>query len=316
MTGSAKTELSTRRFLCLLVAGGICASGAPSDAAATPVTPDVGKIIYHKNNDIYAVNSQGTENSRLTQGPAIDQTPAWSPDHRFVAFARQRGTGPSHIYIMRADGSGVRQVTSGSESDFFPTWSPNSAWLAFTRGFPNGHVYKVSATGRHITRVVVGQDPSWSPNGRQIAFVRPLTTGRLAIYVAHPDGTHVKRITPRAVGFEAPDWSLDGKWLAAVELTRAGGNPAASTSDIVLLKSDGSDVKEVTTDHLGVDSTPAWAPTGDTIVFCRTLYGDDGHVLRESLETVSVPAAGSSLGLSQLPPTRPVGVVTGDEPDW
>jgi Tol biopolymer transport system component len=49
------------------------------------------------------MNSDGSEQPRLTHNPARDFAPAWSPDGRKIAFASTRDGNPE-IYVMNADG--------------------------------------------------------------------------------------------------------------------------------------------------------------------------------------------------------------------
>ena len=62
----------------------------------------------------------------------IDVDPAWSPDGRTIAFARQ-DHGPQTIYLTRPDGSATHRLTLGRS----PSWSPDGKKLAFVRGAPS-----------------------------------------------------------------------------------------------------------------------------------------------------------------------------------
>ncbi len=66
---------------------------------------------------------------QLTFHPAADETPAWSPDGRFIAFASERD-GRTQIYIVEADCGGwasscvPRRLTWGAGQNRFPVWRP------------------------------------------------------------------------------------------------------------------------------------------------------------------------------------------------
>src|SRR5918992_4356015 len=76
-----------------------------------------------------------TEPLRLTDHPADDSGPAWSPfdvaapDGQRLAFESNRD-GDYEIYAMRPDGSGVTRVTSNSATDANPAWR-DAEQLAF-----------------------------------------------------------------------------------------------------------------------------------------------------------------------------------------
>ena len=56
-------------------------------------SPAAGKIAFVSSRDgnpeIYTINTDGTELTRLTNDPAVDEEPAWSPDGR-IAFVSER----------------------------------------------------------------------------------------------------------------------------------------------------------------------------------------------------------------------------------
>ena len=71
---------------------------------------------------------------RLTQLPALDTNPAWSPDGTLIAFTSDRDDN-SEIYVMAADGSDQRRMTHNPAIDTSPAWSPDgqSVWFASNR---------------------------------------------------------------------------------------------------------------------------------------------------------------------------------------
>ncbi|PSR01103.1 MAG: hypothetical protein BRD47_07015 [Bacteroidetes bacterium QS_8_68_28] len=71
----------------------------------------------------------------LTDHPARDQGPAWSPDGEQVAFISNRAylqtpnQGREDLYVINADGSGLRRLTErGSVGG--NVWSPSGEWIA------------------------------------------------------------------------------------------------------------------------------------------------------------------------------------------
>lgn len=77
------------------------------------------------NGDIYVVNVDGSGLTRLTDDPANDSHPTWSPDGSRIAFSSSRD-GNDEIYVMNADGSNPVRLTSDEASDHKPLWYP--AW--------------------------------------------------------------------------------------------------------------------------------------------------------------------------------------------
>ena len=87
------------------------------------------------NDEIYLMNIDGSNARRLTNNPANDIHPAWSPDGRWIVFASTRGSGMAmnnyNLYIMAADGRSQCQLTSGETPEWKPVWSPDGQWIAY-----------------------------------------------------------------------------------------------------------------------------------------------------------------------------------------
>ena len=74
--------------------------------------------------DIYVMDADGSNVTRLTDHPENDNMPYWSPDGRWISFtsARVSGLGGPHeggplawdIYVMKANGSDLRHVIQGT----------------------------------------------------------------------------------------------------------------------------------------------------------------------------------------------------------
>jgi hypothetical protein len=120
---------------------------------------------------------------------------AWSPDDSRIAFASNRGGGPSNLYWQNADGAGatIRLTTSDHQQQAL-SWSKNGR-IAFVDIDPNSRsdIWTISiGDDRPQALVRTSADekaPRFSPDGHWLAFQSDRTS-RAEVYVqAFPGGT-------------------------------------------------------------------------------------------------------------------------------
>jgi TolB protein len=111
--------------------------------------------------EIYTMNPDGSGTTRLTNNPAQDSEPAWSPDGTKIAFSSFRvSNDEGYIFKMNTDGSGVTQVTFPHEDDLYPPADITPDWQPLR---PPGYARPKSATPATV-RLVPAQVPCASAN--------------------------------------------------------------------------------------------------------------------------------------------------------
>ena len=73
--------------------------------------------------DIYVMDADGVNVTRLTTAPGNDSNPIWALDGEAIIFSR-RPTTNWDLFIIQADGSDMRRLTDAPGQDRFGDWKP------------------------------------------------------------------------------------------------------------------------------------------------------------------------------------------------
>jgi TolB protein len=170
---------------------------AASDNDYNPVwAPDGKSLVFTSDRngsaDLFSVAPDGSGLTRLTSEPSYDDQAAFSPDGKQLVFVSTRGKGTANLWILNLTTKNAKELTLGPGGDFRPSWSPDGKWIAFS-------------SGRGITP--------------------PFAEGRwerlqLAdIYIVHPDGQGLKKLTTTGNFCGSPKWTDDNQRIVAYCMT-------------------------------------------------------------------------------------------------
>ena len=193
-------------------------------------------------------------------------------------------TGPIGLHVVNADGSGL---TSLAPTFGVAAWSPDGARIAVSRFGPEAPpdiaVINADGTGETLLAATPRWDlsPAWSPDGTRIAFLSQIDV-HVALYVVNADGSGLTELADAEQAFlsefpSPPAWAPDGSMIAFVgpgEPDDAGPR-SSPTSDVWVVRADGSDLRQVT-DLPGAVAGPIWSPDGTRLAFTHELFGDMG----------------------------------------
>jgi Tol biopolymer transport system component len=249
------------------------------DALQPQWSPKGGRIAYWgvsegtRPRDIWTIPAEGGEPVAVTNDPAVDWNPVWSPDGRYLYFASDR-SGSMNLWRVPIDEASGRVL---GPLEPVTTPSVNSAQLSFAR---DGRLlYVRQETQKNLQRIafdpvrekIVG-DPIWitssarqatfpalSPDGEWLAFCS-IGDRQEDIFIARRDGSAVRNLTDDAPKDRSPRWSPDSRRLAF--FSDRGGR-----WEVWLINADGTGLRQLTHTSGNPVVNPLWSPDGARLAF-------------------------------------------------
>ncbi|MGH7471051.1 MAG: hypothetical protein ACRENP_24135 [Longimicrobiales bacterium] len=242
------------------------------------------------NSELYIMDADGNNPTRLTRMPSSEGYPQLSPDGRSIAFDSDRADG-FDIYIMDVDGTNVRRLTQHPARDVAASWSPDGQHLVFMsdRAGTGFDVYSIKRDGTGETRLTqtnASWFPVFSPDGRKLAL-----HVQRDVHVMPAEGGALQRLTHEPANGMHPSWSPDGNRIAFMSWRNG-------RTELFVMNADGSNQQHILSMERGDAIDPRWSPDGTRIVFVHLPDGMQGA--ERSIWVVN--ADGS--GLKRLSGTR------------
>jgi Tol biopolymer transport system component len=146
--------------------------------------------------DVFRVHADASGLERLTDSPAFDDQGALSPDGKTLAFVSTREGGMANIWLQDVATRRAHNLTRSKSGNFRPRWSPDGKWIAFSSDRDMQRVRYIRDTG-----------PAWE------------LMQTTAVYIVHPDGSGLRRLTGLDGIAGTPSWSRDGRRVIFAQAT-------------------------------------------------------------------------------------------------
>ena len=246
---------------------------------------------------IWTTSMSGGEAVRLTSDAAVESSPMWSPDGRYLYYVSNR-TGPSAIWRVRVDentgnarGTPVVVPTPFSQPARL-TRSADGRRIAWSDAKPIRRALRIdfdedARTTRGAPVEMMQGDLAWEmaePSPDESAFVLSSINGQL--HLARGGAGEARLLTEDQVLDRHPRWSPDSEWIA-FQSDRGGG------SGIWFVKPDGRGLRQ-TSWAQGELMYPVWSPDGQqlavwdvSLAACRIVRADHEALPSETLPTMN-----------------------------
>ena len=190
-------------------------SSKPGINGAPSFSPDGRKLVVtlgglDGNLDIYVLDINSRQTTRLTEHRAIDTEGSWSPDGKYIYFTSDRSGGPQ-VYRVPSSGGTPERVTFEGSYNARPRLSPDGTRLAMVHNDRGNYRIAVMDLERKdlivLSRGRQDESPSFAPNSDSLIYAtREGRDGVLESVSA--DGLIRQKLAARAGGdVREPVWS-------------------------------------------------------------------------------------------------------------
>ena len=251
--------------------------------ANVTASPGGKRVVFEARGELFNVPAEEGFTWNMTQSSgAFDQSPAWSPNGKSVAYWSDK-SGEYEMYLQDSEGKEeARKLTNRKKGfGYTPYWSPDSKKIAFID--ETNTIYIIDAGSGDITEAGntkwnighgsrFGYPVSWSPDSKWIAFTEGLDNANNAIFAFSLENEELHQVTSGFYEDNYPVFSTDGKYLfyltkrnmdaaysslgdgtwiypnstqiAAISLTKDAPSLLAAKNDEVEIKEEKTEAKE------------------------------------------------------------------------
>ncbi len=257
-------EVMTRLALALLLfAPALSAQDQLVNARGPAFSPD-GRLVVSVDGDLWL--RSGAQWTQLTNGPAWDRDPAWTPDASAIVYT-SNGGGNDDLWRLTLNAATASaaptQLTRSPEPDGDATILANGS-IVFVRG--TGRAARLWLRDSTERRLTTGENTERWPaaHGDRVAYVQITDDGRRLR--TRTVGTRRDTLVVGDRSPEWPAWSPDGSRL----LFASGGGPRGG---VFVTDADGRYVNLASATR----GEPAWDPGGATIVIAERSAEEPGY---------------------------------------
>jgi TolB protein len=119
-----------------------------------------------KNEELFVMDPDGSNLTRLTDNNVQDLQGSWSPDGERIVFARETRDLGVKAFVMAADGTGASRLTDDAMEEFWPSFSPDGTRIVMARCADfTCDLYLIAPDGTDLVQLTSGNklesQPDW-----------------------------------------------------------------------------------------------------------------------------------------------------------
>ena len=245
-------------------------------ASDPQISPDGSKIVYVRRSmdimsdrsvsNLWILNSDGSNNRALTDGPNGGNNPVWSSDGNMLAYTAKADK-KTQIFIRWMESGESMQLSNLTESPSNLSWSPDGKWIAFSMFVPQKKKPVVQLPMKP-------EGAEWAPPAIYVDEVTYRSDGRgmlpagySHIFILPIEGGTPRQLTSGDYHHRGRiSWTNDGKYLLISANRHTDGDYDPRNSEIYQISvSEGNII--ALTNRQGPDTQPSLSPDGKTLAY-------------------------------------------------
>jgi len=288
----------------------------------------IGPIIFTSNKSgqqqIYAMQEDGSNIVRLTDSNFRNYNPRWSGDGDHIVFNSKRSANIHFEAIVMADANGDNEHLL-LEHGLWPVFSPTDDTIAYSfdtvlPGFGGNYDIALLDVTTKVTKLFK-EDTSfseivtdWSPNGKSLLVnsYKGTTNRKLVINIELVNLANSSRVklTEGPISHSGR-FSPDGQSIVYVH--EDSSTATFSVTNVYIMNIDGSGKRNVTNSQTISAISPAWSSDGSKIIFVNSEGRNQSGELKYNVYSINIDGTGmvqltrdsdNVLGLSGLDSRR------------
>lgn len=188
------------------------------------LAPSGARIVFSTHGEIFSAPVEDGDLLQITDSPARDKDPDYSPDGKWIAFVSDR-SGREEMYLIPAGGGAPEKITDQDNLKSGFEWSPDSKEIAFLTS--DAKLLKYTIATKQTVELASSKYGNingleWSPDGKWLAFSKADVARQNDVYLVPSAGGAERKVTFDSYSETQPRFSPDGSTLFFIRNAAVG----------------------------------------------------------------------------------------------